>query len=329
MAILITGIGQVGAFVARELVARGETPVVYDVAPNLQYLKTIVDPDKIKLVRGDILDFPELIRLVMDENIDRVIHTAAFLTTGTYERPHLGIKINIEGTVNVLEAARIANMKRVVFCSTSTINMGLAATPQTEPMKEDFACNILTNRPLSPYTTSKLTGEFLGLNYFDRWGVDFVAARFAGVFGPWIGVPGAVPGRLMRAFVEGPALGKPATIDTDLTYAGVCDLVSAHDAARGLILACDADSKQLKTRVYNITMGSYTFPELVDTAQRMFPGIKFKVGEVGNWGLTKFPYPWTQPLDTSAARDELGYSPSYDLESAMSAYADWVRATLS
>ncbi|MDP2662961.1 MAG: NAD-dependent epimerase/dehydratase family protein, partial [Dehalococcoidia bacterium] len=221
MTVLITGAGLVGTLAAKRLVERGERPVLYEVAPQMDNIRRHIDPSTVDLVRGDILDLPDLLRTVRDEKIDRIIHTAGLLTAGARERPYTAGKVNLLGTMNILETARLTDAKRVVFCSSATVYMRTFATGATEPFSEDFTMKALSGRPPGVYAALKLTSEWLGLDYCDLYGVDFVTTRFAGVFGPWKGVPGGLPGRLMSALVENVALGRPAYVDDPvLTWGG-------------------------------------------------------------------------------------------------------------
>jgi nucleoside-diphosphate-sugar epimerase len=101
--------------VAARLIEQGERPVIYDLAPPLEHLSTVLDLNKVKVVRGDILDVPDLFHTIEEEGIDCIVHTAGLLLSGVRTRPYAGVKINIMGTLNVLEAAKVFSLRRVVF----------------------------------------------------------------------------------------------------------------------------------------------------------------------------------------------------------------------
>ena len=107
MAVLVTGGGMVGSQIAAQLLKRGEPFVIFDSAPPMQHLATVVDVNKLKIVKGDILSMPDILHVIQDERIDRIIHTAGFLLSAVRERPYDGINVNIMGTLNILEAARL------------------------------------------------------------------------------------------------------------------------------------------------------------------------------------------------------------------------------
>ena len=174
MAILITGAGLIGCQVAQMLVQRGERPVLFDLAPQMDNVARIVDPGKIKIVRGDITEPLDLISVIEKEKIDRVIHTAAVMLAEIAERPADGIRVNITGTVNILEAARIMGLKRVVFTSSGVVCFGSVPFMDTESFIEDFPTRSLSGRPPQIYFTTKIACEYLGLNYVDIYNLDFV-----------------------------------------------------------------------------------------------------------------------------------------------------------
>ena len=326
MATLITGAGIVGTLAARKLVDMGERPVLYEIAPQRANIASYVDINKVKLIRGDILDLPDLLRAIRSEDVDRIIHTASFLTAAVRERPYAGAKINLLGTMTVLEAARLMDIRRVVFCSSNTVQMGTYWRPSTVPYVEDFPMTAISGRPRSVYGVLKLACEWIGLDYFERYGVDFVATRFAGVFGPWKGVPTGLPTRMMKEFIEKPLAGQSVHIDDPtLTWSGYEELVYAKDAANSTVLACYASNPI--SRIYNITMGkAYTFDELLKIVGKRFPGTKLEVPKINPGAAGGYPYKREQPTDISRARSELGYEPEFDsIEKAIEDYAEWIR----
>ena len=117
--ILVTGgSGLVGANAVRMLLDKGERPVIFDVAFNERLLQAVgVDAKSVVMIRGDVADLPGLISAMRDHGINRVIHLAAFLGEEVQRRPYSGVRLNLMGTVNVLEAARLEGVKRVVLAS--------------------------------------------------------------------------------------------------------------------------------------------------------------------------------------------------------------------
>ncbi|MEK7216105.1 MAG: NAD(P)-dependent oxidoreductase [Chloroflexota bacterium] len=324
MAVLVLGAGMVGSQAARQLLDRGETPVLFDIAPNTPHLATVFDPGSVKVVRGDIQELAELVDVIRANNIDRIIHTAGLLFDGVRQRPYAGTKINIVGTLNVLEAAKLTGVKRVVLCSTGFVYVAVSSNPG-QPIDEDMTMRMVNDRPRAFYAISKLTSEYLGLSYCEQFGVDFVGVRFGGVFGPWKGFVSGVPGRYVDQFAVPGAQGKPIVLeDPFLLTGGGGSFVYAKDAAKGTVLACFAPPEQLKHRIYNITMSrNYPIEEQLAIAGRVFPGVPIQIGDAVKGAIEQFRM--GRPPAIGRARAELGYEPDFEMERALGDYAEWLR----
>ena len=246
MAMLIIGAGLVGSQMARILVDHGERPVLLDVAPQRDALADIVDLERVTLRQGDILQPLDLVRVIRDDSIDRVIHTAAnpLLTLGAQRDPYAAIQVNVMGTVNVLEAARVHSLDRVVITSSSVLSFYLTGGED----KGDTSLEEAFPRPSTFYAATKQAVESLGLNYARWCNLDVVAVRFGAVAGPWRGRGGGGPSNIFRELVERSIRGEEATVPPS-----TMDWVYSKDAAAGAVLALTA--RGLIDRVFNISMG--------------------------------------------------------------------------
>ena len=327
MAVLVTGGGMVGSQIAAQLLERGESFVIFDSAPPMQHLATVADVNRIKIVKGDILSMPDILHVIQDERIDRIIHTAGFLLSAVRERPYDGVKVNIVGTLNILEAARLSGVKRVVFASTGLVSFGAQDGSSGEPCQEDFLMRCLSQRPKAIYPVTKLSCEYLGLCYHDLYGVDFVTVRFSSVFGPWLGVTSGIPGRIVDQFVRPAMLGKKIVVENPLlSYSGGTDFVYVKDTAASCICACFADPAKIKNRVYNVTSGQFlSFQELMEIVKKVFPQAEIEVKHISKGASAGFPYPATKAKDISKSREEIGYVPQWDMERALRDYVEWLR----
>ncbi len=327
MAILLTGGGMVGSQVAAQLIERGDEFVLFDAAPPLHHLSTVLDLGKLKVVRGDILSMPDLIHTIRKEKIDRIIHTAGMLLSGVRERPYDGITVNIMGTTNVLEAARLEGIKRVVFTSTGLVSFGAVEPKWPEPAEPDFQMKMLSHRPKAVYPVTKFACEYLGLCYHQVYNIDFITVRLGSVFGPFLGMASSIPGRTIDQFIRPAIAGKKVVVENPLlSFGGGADYVYSKDTARACISACDAAPEKIKSRVYTITGGEFvTFQNLIDTVKRLFPNVEIELKHVSTTGAAGFPYPNTIPKDISLSRDEIGYVPEYPMEKALKDYAEWLK----
>jgi nucleoside-diphosphate-sugar epimerase len=327
MRILVTGAGLVGSWVARHLLAMGHAVAVFDVAPPAPWAYDVIGPrEAVTVHQGDITDLPDIMRALQAARCDAIVHTAALLTAAVRQRAYAGIRINVVGSVNVLEAARLAGGIRVVFCSSSTAYASIWGDYTHEPIPADFRMRVLSDRPRSVYATTKLAVEWLGLNYVDEGYGDFVALRFQGVVGPWGGTLSGIPGRVLKTIVEPAVRGEDVVIsDPLITWDGVEEFVHASDAGHGAALAAVAAA--VAGRVYSIGMGrAYTLQDVLDAAHRVFPARRFTTSVQPSGGIAGYPVTRRRECDPEPARRELGYAPAFDMEASIRDYAAWYRA---
>ena len=317
MATLVTGAGLIGSRVARLLLERGEPAWLYDVRPDRSALASVVDLGRVGLIQGDIEDAAALDRVLREQRIDRIVHTAALLTAGILPDIPRGIRTNVVGTATILEAARRAGVRRVVLTSSSTLYYGLCNEPASAPCPEDFAMRVISQRPGSLYAATKLAVEHLGLLYADLYGLDVVVVRPAGVLGLWPGGTGGFSGRLVRALLEPAIRGEVTVIDDPLfVWQGGDEFVDARDAASGLVAALFAERPV--GRVYSVGMGVlHSFEDFVRAAREAVPGLRIEVRVEPKGGFSGFRFVRQQPSDIGAAKRELGWAPRYDLAATM------------
>lgn len=325
MTVMVTGAGVLGAQIAAQLVTKGETPVLYDIAFNQRYVSAVVDIGKVKMVAGDILDLPNVIDTIQKNNVDRIIHTAALMNIVVKARPYTGVKVNVMGMMNMLEAARLTSVKRMVFTSTQLVQSGAMDSLDEGPYKEDFTMKFLSQMPTTVYSVTKVMGEYLGLSYFKHYGVDFAVCRLTGLFGPWLGEPAGEPSKFIYKFLKDAVFGRPVVIDDPIHYfPGLMTFVYSKDVAKACILACFADTSRLKQRVYYIAGDKpYTFKEAVEAMHNAFPGVEIRAKEfTSGWRET---FNMSRGYSSEMAKSELGYTPSFTLAEAVKDYGDWLK----
>ena len=309
--ILVTGgSGLVGANAVRMLLDKGERPVVFDVAVNERLLEAVgVNVKSIEVVRGDILDLPGLISAIRDHGVDRVIHLAAFLGEEIQRRPYSGVRLNLVGTVNVLEAARLEGVKRVILASSGTVYLGSLGEGGPKKIDETIPLN-----PLSIYAATKASSEFLGRTYAKRFGFEFVTVRFAALYGPSPALLKATREQAIQQMVRAVLKGEAATINWPY---GPAELLYGKDAAKGTVLACLKEN--LTDNIFHIGTGeSVTGEEIVGALKKHFPRLQISLVK----GDRPMPYPEERiPKDPSRSREQLGYEPDYLLEKALGDYA--------
>ena len=174
MYLITGGAGFIGSHIGEKLVAMGERVRVLDNFSSGKRANLAGLEDKIEIVCGDILDL-ELVRKAADR-VQVVFHQAALRSVPfSVENPTLVNKVNVEGTLNVLTAARDAGIKRVVYASSSSAY----GRGSIQPKKETD-----TPGPISPYAVSKLAGEYYCKVFSELYGLETVSLRYFNVFGP-------------------------------------------------------------------------------------------------------------------------------------------------
>lgn len=308
--VLVTGgCGVIGSWVCRRLAADGIGVVAFDAREDRTHLGS--GDASPPLVQGDVRDLPLLISMFQAHRVQAVVHLAAVIAA-CEDHPYQAIQVNVGGTVNVLEAARLTGCRRIVF-ATSRAALGPIGgpfgAPEFRPVAEGFP-----GQPVSVYGTTKLATETICAAYGRRYGLDTLGLRFPAMYGPGrLARHGgyAVLCRLIEAAAAGQAIDVPSGGDQ------ADDVLFVGDAAAALALAVRAAPDHLPT--YHISSGALVTPrDFVRVLRRRFPGWQAHVG--GGAGAGAAGYPSYCRFDDSAARRDLGYEPAYDLEGGIEAY---------
>jgi nucleoside-diphosphate-sugar epimerase len=312
MNVLITGAGLIGTHLARRIVDAGDRAVLYDLVPNHDHIGNVVGPDKVGVVAADIRDLPALIEALRKFDVDVLVHTAGLIGKRVAENTYTGSTNNIVGTINVLEAARLMGLRRVVYVSTFGV---YDRSKIKEPLIREDAATGGHNL----YTVTKLCSEHLVDGYASHHKLDTVIVRPGGVFGRGQYVGGSTVGRMMRDLAMN--IIKNESITIDATVYAPNEYVYAKDVALALHLACKASNP--KQRIYNAGTGIVTGPEqLAQIVRELAPNADVKV--VGSSAADGK----TAPLDLRVSKAELGYTPHFPLKEALRDYMEelWTQA---
>jgi len=313
MKVLITGgMGVIGAETSRKFVREGHRPVVFARHREDRLISDIVD--KIDFEAGDIVDMPRLLGVIKEHKVTHIVHAAAFVGAVSAANPALSIQVNVMGTVNVLEAARLFDVKRVVFTSAKGIYgpiRGEYGAPHYKPMPED-----MPKDPQRIYDSAKLMAEQTTLYYANNFGVDAAIVRFATTYGPGKTARHGKMG-VTSQIVENPFHGIPFMHPYGAEAKD--DFIYNKDSALGIYLATVA--AKVPSRVYNIGSGiGLGLNDIAAAVRKRIPGAKIEIGPGDNF--LGMPYPPHGVYDISRARNELGFKPEYDVERAVADYVD-------
>ena len=142
---------------------------------NLDFIKSIDSKNRFQFIEGDIRDFEQLNKIIKDKQIEQIYHLAAIVSVQeSIANPILSNEVNVKGTLNILESARLSGVKRVVFSSSAAVY----GDEPTQPKNE----NSIT-KPISPYGYEKLMGELYMKLYSDLYGVETICLRYFNVYG--------------------------------------------------------------------------------------------------------------------------------------------------
>lgn len=309
MRVVVTGgSGFLGAHLARTLTARGDDVTCVDIAGASPLLAAA---PSLTMARADVGSWTELLHVLRDARPEIVFHAAGILSAFAEARPQAAYHANATGLHNVLEAAQLLDIPRVVFTSTiATYGPGVPKTVDEETPQ----------RPTTMYGVTKAFGENLGAYYHRRFGVDFRGIRLPSVIGAGRG-PGGASAYSSFAVSEA-ARGRsyviPAEEGTRIPIAYVKDAVAA------LIALSEADDARLSRRTYAIAGISPTTAELVAAVRDVIPDAD----------LTFRPDPatveilrtWPERVDASEAEADWGWHDRYDLAAAVADFVAEIRA---
>jgi threonine 3-dehydrogenase len=261
MATLITGgAGFIGSYLARLLVEAGEKPVIFDISPIHGPLLEL--DGQFIFERGSLALLPVLMDCVEKHAIDRIFHLGGMLSLPSENNPWGAFDVNVVGTYNVLEAARIKKMSQVIYGST--------IATYSKDIPGDTIDDATIQRPSSFYGVSKTFGELLGRFYHRKFGLDFRGLRLPSIVGP--GAKTAHMSIYNAWAIEHAVKGLPYVLECE--PATRCPVLYFKDAAQALLALSAAGSADIKTRIYNVA--GITPPvsarELVELIENRIPG---------------------------------------------------------
>ena len=305
MTTLISGSGLVGTSFAQFAAQRDVRLVFYDLQPRRDFIEKKVPGADVELVQGDILDLPGLLHAVTKHRVDTVVHTAGLVGTKVADAPYTGVQINVMGTINVLEAVRLAGVRRLVHISSLSVYDQRRDCPA--PLHEDFPRG---NGRL--YDNTKVAKELMVEAYQRLYGFEVVVLRLAKLYGFGHFQGGSAGGRLIQTLVQRALRGEVARVlrplTTDFEY------VYAKDVGRAVDIAATIPVPQ--ETCFNIGSGEVlTFDELVRVIGGVVPTLEVEI-------LPGPPPPIQvkQPMDGSGAKDVLGWEPRYTMDEAFRDY---------
>jgi UDP-glucose 4-epimerase len=311
MRILVTGGGGfLGSAVVRALRARGDTAIAFDTQLGSFPPSAMSGADSALIcLPGDITDMASIAQAMLVHKPDAVVHCAAIVgVLSSLASPINVVRVNIEGSLNVFEAMRLAGVRRCIHISSEEAYGAFRADKIDESHPLD---------PVLPYGICKAAVEQLGRGYRDLHGLEIVNLRTSWVYGP--GLPrNRIPKNLVDAALVGRKLHIPSGADSAIDHTHVDDFVSGVLAA--------LDHTQHRYDVYNIASGTATaVAQLVAIVRELVPGAQLSVGPGVYRHGDQVEIVRKGALDISRAASELGWTPRYEIRSGLAAYVKALR----
>jgi UDP-glucuronate 4-epimerase len=312
MRVLVTGgAGFIGSHVVEALLARGDTVIaldsfsdfLYSAARKQRNLARAAAHPQFSLQTADITDASALQRIFKEMQPEAIIHLAGMAAVGpSVGRAELYTRVNVLGSINVLDAARDVGVRHVVVASSSTVygDTGGTAFREDQPL-----------RPMSPYGATKAAMEAMGQSYASLYDLPVTALRFFNAYGPRVR-----PDLATYRFVDAVHRGIPIQlrgdgfVQRDYTYVG--------DTVAGILAALDSPDG---FRVFNLgNEHPIVIRDLIEIVERIVerPAI------IERQAALRADLPVTF-ADNSKARAALGYDPTTDITSGIARLYDWYR----
>lgn len=309
MTYLVTGgTGLVGAYVSRDLARKGEPVVSFDIGANHALLQAIMSPEelaKVTVVRGDITDWPELLRTLQQHRVDTIVHLASLLRAGANANPPLAFKVMCQGTNNVFEGAALLGIRKVVWASSGSVFGPRSVGP------DGVVHNDALLDPQEPYGACKALNEAMARHYIERYGLDLIAMRFSLVYGYGRGMSGAGTGATyMTELVEKPALGQgPCVVPTG---DAIMDWLYVEDAARAVLLA--AATEKPRSKAFIIHGFRHPLRDAFECVRKLLPDVAMTLEPGTRSGFSASAGPI---VDGTPATEELGFTAETDIDEGM------------
>ena len=296
---LITGgTGYVGSELARLLIEQGEKVVLFDITINRFRIDDF--ENECTVIQGDLSNYSQVMNAVKDNDVTEIYHLGSMLTNASDLNPRGSFQTNVIGTYNILEAARIFNVEKMMFTSTFG-TFGL--------LLDEVLTDVSIQRPITFYGCGKLYCEGLGRYYNRKFGLDFRSIRYAQMIGPGV----RTQGHWAPAMIEDAIGGKV----NECIYAfpeTAISMIYVKDASRAAYMVLQAPRDNIMMMNYNVAgiPDFVTASELETALKNRYKEMKVvykpdaSLEEIGNDFRT------LKRFDDSYARDEWGWYPEYD-----------------
>jgi UDP-glucose 4-epimerase len=304
--IVTGGAGFIGSNIAEYLSMNGHEVIIFDnlFTGKKQNIQHLLEKRTVTFVKGSVTDIHALKKIA--SGADGIFHEGAIVSVPrSLKNPLATNEANVQGTLNVLVAARDSGVRKVVFASSSSVYGNTPVLPKQEDMKP---------LPISPYAVSKLSGEYYCRVFSSAYNLPTVCLRYFNVFGPRQD-PSSEYAAVIPKFITRILNNQPPVIHGDGEQSR--DFTFVKDVVQANIHAMEREVEG----IFNIAYGErHTLKELASTIMEL-TGIRMEpVFDAAREGDVRHSL-----ADITAARSKLGYLPEYTFKSGLQETVSWFR----
>lgn len=294
------GNGFLGSCLVKEMLNDGYEVSIFDIHDQNKFL-TAEEKKYVQTYKGDLGNISHVMDSVAKYRPQIIFHLGTMLSLPSNNDPQSAYRINAGGTINVLEAARIFDVNKIIYSSSIAV--------YGRDIKGDVIDDYTLQRPNTAYGVYKTFSELIGHFYFNKYGVDFRTLRFSSIVGPGSKVKHVSVYNSWA--IEKSYFGEPYDIFVESHTK--CPIIYFKDAVRGLKILCEAPENNIRTRCYNLIGMEVKAKELEASIKRKMPHAQL------HYKPEKEAMDFFTPLqaisfDDSRIREELGFELKYDLD---------------
>jgi len=249
----------------------------------------------------DVNDPASIEKVIREHDIDTVFHLAAILSASGEKNPQLCWQVNINGTINILELGLRYEMARIIIPSSIAVwgrGVPLENTPQESVLK-----------PATMYGITKVCGELLGEYYVNRFGLDVRGLRFPGIISYETPPGGGTTDYAVAIYYDAVQSGRFTCFVRGDT---VLPMMYMPDAIKAITCLAEADRTALRHHTdFNVAAMSFSAQQLADSIRKYLPGFQVSYEPDYHQAIADS---WPHSIDDSAAREEWGWKPDWDLD---------------
>lgn len=283
---VVGGGGFIGFRVVAKLVEERKKVVCFDLFPDLTKFEDY--EQQVRISRGNITCIEELISAIVENQVTEIVNVAYTVASETEIFPQAALRVNILGTNNVFEAARLCRVPRVILASSIVVYGGQSQFGDRLVSEDDFG------RPTILSGVMKQLNEFMGQHYMNKYGINVTIVRLSHVFGHGRKVDGV--GAYFGSLISNPAIGKEVNID--IRPDSKFSVIYIEDVADLFVEILKKN--RTPSFVYNSGGHMCTLKQLADIVEKFIPDAKI------NFGAKVFASVVNQ-IDDRRVRGELGF----------------------